>query len=101
MDYIGQYEDDLADVVTQVKFQKPNEKIIIAGHSMGGGISLRYAMRNDFPEVDGYLLVAPTIGHNNPTMRTAPLNADETAEPFLNRVPRYRYKGQVFDCTPV
>ena len=83
VDYIGQYEDDLADVVTQVKFQKPNQKIIIAGHSMGGGISLRYAMRNDFPEVDGYLLVAPTIGHNNPTMRTAPLNADETAEPFL------------------
>ncbi|MCG2589999.1 alpha/beta hydrolase [Rhodohalobacter sulfatireducens] len=83
VDYIGQYEDDLADVVTHIKKEKPDHKIIIAGHSMGGGISLRYAMRDDFPEVDGYLLTAPTLGHTNPTMRTAPADPDESKEPFL------------------
>ncbi|NBC02950.1 MAG: alpha/beta fold hydrolase, partial [Bacteroidetes bacterium] len=80
VDYIGQYEDDLADIVNHIKKEKPGHRIIIAGHSMGGGISLRYAMRNEFPEVDGYLLTAPTLGHNNPTMRTEPA---ETGEPFM------------------
>jgi alpha-beta hydrolase superfamily lysophospholipase len=80
VNYIGQYEDDLADIVNHIKKAKPGHKIIIAGHSMGGGISLRYAMRNEFPEVDGFLLTAPTLGHNNPTMRTEP---SETGEPFM------------------
>lgn len=77
VDYIGQYEDDLADVVTHIKQEKPDHKIIIAGHSMGGGISLRYAMRDDFPEADGYLLTAPTLGHINPTMRTESEGSEE------------------------
>lgn len=80
VDYIGQYEDDLADIVAQIKQEKPDHKIIIAGHSMGGGISLRYAMRDHFPEVDGYLLTAPTLGHINPTMRTEPVDSEE---PFM------------------
>lgn len=80
VDYIGQYEEDLADIVNHIKKEKPGHKIIIAGHSMGGGISLRYAMRDDFPVVDGYLLTAPTLGHNNPTMRT---ESAETGEPFM------------------
>ncbi|NBC04630.1 MAG: alpha/beta fold hydrolase [Bacteroidetes bacterium] len=80
VDYIGQYEDDLAEVAHQIKEEKPGQKIIIAGHSMGGGISLRYAMRDDFPEVDGYLLTAPILGHNNPAMRTEPV---EDGDPFM------------------
>lgn len=78
VDYIGQYDDDLADVVSYIKQEKPDHKIIIAGHSMGGGISLRYAMRDDFPEVDGYLLTAPTLGHINPTMRTESAGPEES-----------------------
>lgn len=80
VDYIGQYEDDLADVVTYIRREKPDHKIILAGHSMGGGISLRYAMRDDFPEVDGYLLTAPTLGHNNTAMRTELV---EDGDPFM------------------
>lgn len=67
VNYIGQYVDDIADVVAQLKKRKPNGKIIIAGHSMGGGISLRYAMKDDVPDVDGYLLFAPQLGENAPT----------------------------------
>jgi alpha-beta hydrolase superfamily lysophospholipase len=65
--YIGQYVDDVADVVEQIKKSKPAGKIIIAGHSMGGGISLRYAMKEDVPDIDGYLLFAPQLGDNAPT----------------------------------
>jgi alpha-beta hydrolase superfamily lysophospholipase len=65
--YIGQYVDDVADVVEQIKKSKPTGKIIIAGHSMGGGISLRYAMKEGVPDIDGYLLFAPQLGDNAPT----------------------------------
>ena len=65
--YIGQYVDDVADVIKQIKKSKPAGKIIIAGHSMGGGISLRYAMKEGVPDIDGYLLFAPQLGDNAPT----------------------------------
>lgn len=65
--YIGQYVDDVADVITQIKKLKPSGKIIIAGHSMGGGISLRYAIKEGVPDIDGYLLFAPQLGDNSPT----------------------------------
>lgn len=77
VDYIGQYEDDLGDVAIHIKQEKPGQKIIIAGHSMGGGISLRYAMRKDLPEVDAYLLFAPTLGHNTPTMKASSAGSGE------------------------
>ena len=65
--YIGQYVDDVADVIKQIKKSKPEGKIIIAGHSMGGGVSLRYAMKESVPDIDGYLLFAPQLGDNSPT----------------------------------
>lgn len=72
VDYIDQYAVDIADVITIIKKEKPNGKIILAGHSMGGGIALRYAMKENAPAVDGYLLFAPLLGHDSPTIPTAP-----------------------------
>lgn len=66
-DYIGQYEDDLADVIAQIRAGQPGGKIILAGHSMGGGIVLRYAQKSGRPPVDGYLLFAPYLGWTSPT----------------------------------
>lgn len=68
--YIGQYEDDVADVITAVRADNPNGTIILAGHSMGGGIALRYATLAAEPAVDGYLLFAPHLGANSPTVPT-------------------------------
>lgn len=68
--YIGQYEDDVADVITAVHADNPNGQVILAGHSMGGGIALRYATLTDEPAVDGYLLFAPHLGANSPTVPT-------------------------------
>ena len=75
--YIGQYEDDVADVITAIRAEKPNGRFILAGHSMGGGIALRFAQLTDRPAVDGYLMFAPHLGTNAPTM---PPQNPETAE---------------------
>jgi alpha-beta hydrolase superfamily lysophospholipase len=77
--YVGQYEDDVADVVDAIKQVKPQQRIVLAGYSMGGGITLRYADRKHLPPVDGYLLLAPHIGQSSPTTRTDPVDAATVA----------------------
>lgn len=64
---LNQYAEDLNDIVKTIKTEKPDETIILAGHSMGGGIVLRYI--ETFPQNDiaGYLLFAPNLGNNSPT----------------------------------
>lgn len=76
VDYINQYVDDLEDVILTLKKEKPNQKIILAGHSMGGGIILRYAMKKNAPKINGYILFAPHLGVNAPTV----IGEDTTAQ---------------------
>ncbi|HSG41468.1 MAG TPA: alpha/beta fold hydrolase [Thermoanaerobaculia bacterium] len=78
--YIGQYEDDVADVIREIRAAKPAGRIILAGHSMGGGIALRYAMKPGAPPVDGYLLFAPHLGPKSPT---TPTEATEAGAAFV------------------
>jgi pimeloyl-ACP methyl ester carboxylesterase len=85
-DYIGQYEDDLGDVIKEIRATRPGGKVILAGHSMGGGIALRYALRSDVPPVDGYLLFAPHLGIKSPT---TPMEASEAGARFTQiHIPR-------------
>lgn len=79
--YIDQYVDDVIDVVHSIKKEQPKQKIILAGHSMGGGVILKYAMAKEAIEVDGYLLFAPQLGANSPTLKIGPLEGEK--EPFL------------------
>lgn len=83
VDYINQYADDLADIVGSIRKKKPNGKIIIAGHSMGGGIALRYAMTNHKEKVDAYLLFAPLIGHNSPALPQEPITNNDSTASFM------------------
>jgi alpha-beta hydrolase superfamily lysophospholipase len=85
VDYVGQYTDDLADVIKKVKHERPDDKIILAGHSMGGGIILRYVQRQELPRADAYLLFAPSLGHNAPTLRTSGQENSNADEPFLKK----------------
>lgn len=75
-DYLGQYEDDVAEVIGQLRAEKPGGRLILAGHSMGGGIALRYAEKAGLPPVDGYLLLAPHLGWESPTTRKEATAAD-------------------------
>lgn len=69
VDYIDQYAHDLYDVISILKKEYPSYKILIAGHSMGGGIALRYSMLKQKISVDGYVLLAPHLGHNSPMVQ--------------------------------
>lgn len=88
VDYINQYVDDLEDVILTIKKEDPNQKIILAGHSMGGGIILRYAMKENKPPIDGYLLLAPHLGSNTPTIKVVnPENEDDSfIKLHINRI---------------
>ena len=67
IDYIGQFEDDLADLIKAVG--KPDQPVIMAGHSSGGGLVVRFAGGEHGDLLDGAMLLAPFLHHNAPTMR--------------------------------
>lgn len=83
VDYIGQYEDDVADVIAAIRAQRPSAELILAGHSMGGGIALRYALQKQSALVDGYLLFAPHLGFDSPTAISSQAAAGATGEPWF------------------
>lgn len=99
INHIGQWEEDVADVVSVLRKDSPGSRIILAGHSMGGGIAMRYALRHterrDVPEVDGYLLFAPHLGQKSPTSRTEPAGGAGAHAPQLIKVHVPRIIGLV------
>ncbi len=83
VDYINQYVDDLADILNTIRKEKPKGKLIIAGHSMGGGVALRYGMEKQYEQPDGFLLFAPLIGHNSPAFPQGQATENTAEEPFM------------------
>lgn len=100
VDYINQYVDDLEDVISAIKKEKPNQKIILAGHSMGGGIILRYAMKQTNPKIDGYLLFAPHLGVNSPTVKaTNSIEEQAFIKLHINRIIGLKMMNAIGDTT--
>lgn len=81
IDYIEQFEDDLTDLIDHVS--KPNSKIIIAGHSSGGGLVVRFAGGASNAKADGFILLAPFLKYNATTTR---LNSGGWAHPATRRI---------------
>lgn len=67
IDYINQFEDDLVDLVTAL--HEPGQKIVLGGHSSGGGLVVRFAGSEYGQLLDGAVLMAPFLKHNAPTTR--------------------------------
>ncbi|MFQ5437407.1 MAG: alpha/beta hydrolase [Paracoccaceae bacterium] len=67
VDYIGQLEDDLADLIELER--KSGQKVILAGHSSGGGLVVRFAGGAHGDLIDGAVLLAPFLKYNAPTTR--------------------------------
>lgn len=88
LDRIGQYEDDIAQVIGELRVRRPDARIWVAGHSMGGGITLRFALKADRPKVAGYLMFAPVFG---PGPTASALSPDET----VMRMDRFRMSGLI------
>lgn len=71
VDYINQYTDDLSDLIATIKNENPGASIFLAGHSMGAGILLKFAMLHQTEKIDGYILLAPLLGQNSPAIAQA------------------------------
>lgn len=67
--YLGQLEDDLADLVGEVRKTHPTAPLTLIGHSSGGGFALRVAgspIQNLFART---VLLAPYLGYDAPSTR--------------------------------
>lgn len=67
--YIGQMEDDIADLIGTLKPEARNARFILGGHSSGGGFVVRFAGGRNAGLVDGYITLAPFLKYNAPTTR--------------------------------
>ena len=79
--YIGQFEDDLADLVTALR--KPDQKVILGGHSSGGGLVARFAGGEHGNIIDGAIMLAPFLKHDAPVQRE---DGGGWAHPLLRRI---------------
>lgn len=81
IDYVGQFEDDLADLIAA--YRKPGQKVVLLGHSSGGGLAVRMAGGPQGAVLDGAILLAPFLKYNAPTTRP---NSGGWAQPLTRRI---------------
>jgi alpha-beta hydrolase superfamily lysophospholipase len=80
--YLGQLEDDLADLVGEIRKANPAAPLTLIGHSSGGGFALRVAgspIQNLFART---ILLAPYLGYDAPSSRP---NSGGWANPDIPR----------------
>jgi pimeloyl-ACP methyl ester carboxylesterase len=61
VDYIGQLEDDIADLIGHLRATALSGPIMLGGHSSGGGFAIRFAGGRHAVLVVDYLLLSPVI----------------------------------------
>ena len=83
IDYIGQFEDDIWDLIKIIRRDNSKAKIIIGGHSSGGGLAVRFAGGQYGKQADAYLLFAPFLKYNAPTTRPG---SGGWAVPYTGRI---------------
>jgi alpha-beta hydrolase superfamily lysophospholipase len=69
--YLGQLDDDLADLIAELRKADPNARFSLIGHSAGGGFALRIAGSQLSAEFDRFVLLSPYLGYSAPTNRPA------------------------------
>lgn len=80
--YLGQLEDDMADLVGEIRKANPTAPLTLIGHSSGGGFALRVAgspIQNLFART---VLLAPYLGYDAPSSRS---NSGGWANPDIPR----------------
>lgn len=81
VDYIGQYEDDIADLIDSQR--RAGQKVVLLGHSSGGGLVIRMAGGPYRDRIDHAVLLAPYLHYKSPTMRP---NSGGWARPLTRRL---------------
>jgi alpha-beta hydrolase superfamily lysophospholipase len=67
--YVGQLEDDLADFVAYIAKAYQQARLMLVGHSSGGGFALRVAAEPLGAKFERFILLAPYLGPFAPTTR--------------------------------
>lgn len=67
--FIGELENDMADLVALVRKTSPAEPLTLLGHSAGGGFALRVAASPIQDLFARTVLLAPYLGYDAPTNR--------------------------------
>lgn len=65
--YIGQLEDDLKDLLFELRKENENSRFTLVGHSLGGGFAARIAASFLNKDFEHFILLAPYLGPSAPT----------------------------------
>lgn len=98
--YIGQFEDDLAHLIRP--YHAAGRKVVLLGHSSGGGLAVRFAGGAHGDMLSGAVLLAPFLKHDAPTTKS---NSGGWAEVRLRRLIGLSMLNQIgitaFNALPV
>ncbi|WP_018295703.1 alpha/beta hydrolase [Corynebacterium lubricantis] len=83
IDYIGQLEDDLADLIAEMQSEQNYGEVVVGGHSSGGGLVVRFAGGKHGHQADRFVLMAPFLKYNAPTTKP---NSGNWAYPATRRI---------------
>lgn len=83
IDHLGQFDEDIADLVAEVRRRAPGAKVVLGGHSSGGGLVVRFAGGAYGALADGFVMMAPFLKHDAPTTRP---NSGGWARPMVRRI---------------
>jgi alpha-beta hydrolase superfamily lysophospholipase len=102
IDYIGQLDDDLADLMGVIRPLHPQAELVLAGHSSGGGFVLRIAEGPDARLFNRFVLLSPLLAYGAETYRP---NGGGWAAPFIGRIIALKILNKLdvrwFDDLPV
>ncbi len=83
IDYAGQLDDDLVDLMRVVRHEHPTAGVALVGHPSGGGFVLRFAEGSHTGLFARYVLLAPALHYGAATWRPG---AGGWAIPFVPRL---------------
>jgi pimeloyl-ACP methyl ester carboxylesterase len=92
--YVGQLEDDLADLIARLRADDSDARLTLVGHSSGGGFALRVASEPLGAAFDRFVLLAPYLGYMAPTNRPA-IGAGLWASPDMPRIVALKLMSKV------
>jgi len=103
VDAVERQEQDIADLIAVLSADRqPGGRWLLGGHSIGGGLAIRYAAGGQHPKPDGMILVAPYIHRMSPAARP---DSGGWAKPFVTRFAgiemMQRLGIRLFDGLPV
>jgi alpha-beta hydrolase superfamily lysophospholipase len=69
VDDVSQQERDIADLVTTLRSTRTFDRFVLGGHSIGGGLAIRYAAGTQEPRPSALFLLAPYVHRSSPAAR--------------------------------